>query len=75
MVVNNIINNLPIEISLKIFSYLDRSEIILICAKTTNLWKCIVSKFYIEPFIKFLAERNNIKAPFRNERFVLDEIT
>ena len=29
-------------------------------ATTNDFWKCIVSKFYIEPFIKFLAERNNI---------------
>ena len=54
------ITNLPIEIILQIFSYLNRNEIILNCAKTTHCWKCIVSKFYIEPFIKFLAQRNNI---------------
>ena len=54
------ITNLPIEIILQIFSYLNRNEIILNCAKTTHFWKCIVTKFYIEPFIKFLAERNNI---------------
>ena len=53
------ITNLPIEIILQIFSYLNRSDIVLNCAKTTHLWKCIVSKFYIEPFINFLAERNN----------------
>ena len=54
------ITNLPIEIILQIFSYLNRNEIILNCAKTTHFWKCVVSKFYIEPFIKFLAEGNNI---------------
>ena len=54
------ITNLPIEIILQIFSYLNRCDIILNCAKTTHLWKCIVSKFYIEPFINFVAERNNI---------------
>ena len=53
------ITNLPIEIILQIFSYLNRNEIILNCAKTTHFWKCIVTKFYIEPFFKFLAERNN----------------
>ena len=54
------ITNLPIEIILLIFSYLNRSDVILNCAKTTHLWKYIVVKFYIEPFIKFLAERKNI---------------
>ena len=54
------ITNLPIEIILQIFSYLNRNEIILNCAKTNHFWKIVVSKFYIEPFIKFLAERNNI---------------
>ena len=53
------ITNLPIEIILEIFSHLNRSDIILNCAKTTRLWKYIVSKFYIEPFINFLAEHNN----------------